>query len=151
MYVDYVNKFSQPTVVFNGYQAGQSTKDTTHLRRSGGVVGAQANFDCSTPVASKKEHFLAHANNKQLFVDMLSQQLEAADCHVLQAEGDADVLIAKTAVASAADSPTTLIGEDTDLLVLLIYHADLNHCTCSRPRRRARSSESGTSIGFKDP
>jgi len=47
------------------YEAGPSTKDTTHLRRSGGVVGAKVNFDGSTPVASKKEHFLAHANNKR--------------------------------------------------------------------------------------
>lgn len=56
---------------------------------------------------------------------MLSQKLDAADCHVLQGEGDADALIAKTAVACAAESPTTVIGEDTDFLVLLICHADL--------------------------
>ena len=87
-------------------------------------LSCKANFDGSTPVASKKERFLAHANNKQRFVDMLSQKLEAADCHVLQAVGDADVLIANTAVASAAESPTTVIGEDTDLLVLLICHTD---------------------------
>lgn len=124
MYVNYVKKFPQPTIVFDGYEAGPSTKDTTHLRRSGGVVGAKVNFDGSTPVASKKEHFLAHANNKQRFVDMLSQKLEAAGCHVLQAVGDADVLIANTAVARAAESPTTVVGEDTDLLVLLICHAD---------------------------
>lgn len=60
MYVDYVKKFRQPTIVFDGYEAGPSTKDSTHVRRSGGVVGAKANFDGSTPVASKKEHFLAH-------------------------------------------------------------------------------------------
>ena len=124
MYVDYVKKFPQHTVVFDGYEAGPSKKDTTHLRRSGGVVGARVNFDGTTPLASKKEHFLAHASNKQRFVDMLSQKLEAANCHVLQAEGDADVLIAKTAVSIAAENPTTVIGEDTDLLVLLICHAD---------------------------
>lgn len=124
MYVDYVKKFRQPTIVFDGYEAGPSTKDTTHLRRSGGVVGAKIYFDGSTSVASKKEHFLAHANNKQRFVDTLTEKLVAADCHVLQAVGNADVLIAKTAVSRAAESPTTVIGEDTDLLVLLIYHAD---------------------------
>ena len=62
-------------------------------------MGAKVNFDGSTPVASRKEHFPAHANNKQRFVDMLSQKLEAAGCHVLQAVGDADVLIANTAVS----------------------------------------------------
>ena len=55
MYVNYIKKFPQPTIVFDGCEAGPSTKDTTHLRRSGGVVvGAKVNFDGSTPVASKK-------------------------------------------------------------------------------------------------
>jgi len=124
MYVNYIKKFPQPNIVFDGYEAGPSTKNTTHLWRSGGVVGAKVNSDGSTPVASKKEHFLAHANNKQRFVDMLSQKLQTAGCHVLQAVGDADVLIANTAVARAAESPSTVVGEDTDLLVLLICHAD---------------------------
>ena len=114
---------------------------------------------------------------------MLSQKLEAADCHVLQAVGDDDVLIANTAVASAAESTTTVIGEDTDVLVLLITGItvtpvlsklfesvllsiygkalqsdhlqltliqNLTHSTCSLTRRGARSSESGTSTGFRD-
>jgi len=110
MYVNYIKKFPQPTIVFDGYEAGPSTKDITHLRRSGGVVGAKVNFNGSTPVASKKEHFLAHANNKRRFVDMLSQKLQAAGCHVLQAVGDADVLTANTAVARAAESPTKVVG-----------------------------------------
>ncbi|KAA0187373.1 hypothetical protein HAZT_HAZT009519 [Hyalella azteca] len=31
MYVDFVRKFQQPTIVFDGYMAGPSTKDITHL------------------------------------------------------------------------------------------------------------------------
>ena len=41
---------------------------------------------------------------------------------MLQSKGDADVLIVKTAVDSAVTHPTVLIGDDTDLLVLLCYH-----------------------------
>ncbi|KAA0201573.1 hypothetical protein HAZT_HAZT003881 [Hyalella azteca] len=52
---------------------------------------------------------------------MLSQKLVSAGCHVIQAEGDADVLIAKTAVECANECSTTVIGEDTDLLILLIF------------------------------
>ena len=40
----------------------------------------------------------------------------------LQAEGDADVLIVKTAIDSAVTHPTVLVGDDTDPLVLLCYH-----------------------------
>ncbi|VDI69502.1 Hypothetical predicted protein [Mytilus galloprovincialis] len=38
------------------------------------------------------------------------------------ASADADVLIAKTAVESSISHPTILLGEDTDLLVLLLYY-----------------------------
>ena len=40
----------------------------------------------------------------------------------MQAEGDADVFIVKTAVDSAMTHPTVRVGDDTDLLVLLCYH-----------------------------
>ena len=43
-------------------------------------------------------------------------------CNVIQAPGDADVIIVKTAVESANLYSTALIGEDTDLLILLLYH-----------------------------
>ena len=38
--------------------------------------------------------------------------------------GDADVLIATTAVSTSTRHATTVIGEDTDVLVLLYHHAD---------------------------
>lgn len=41
------------------------------------------------------------------------------------ADADADVLIALTAIESAKTKPTVLLGEDTDLLVLLLHHADV--------------------------
>ena len=47
---------------------------------------------------------------------------------VIQAEGDADVDIVKTAINMSALRPTTLIGEDTDLLDLLLFHADVFKC-----------------------
>lgn len=47
-------------------------------------------------------------------------------CTVIQTEGDADVDITKAAVNSALEHSTTLIGEDTDLLILLLHFADAN-------------------------
>ena len=61
----------------------------------------------------------------------------------MQAEGDADVLIVKTAVDSTVTHPTVLVGDDTDLLVLLCYHrkADPNDLYF-RQKPRANSRES---------
>ena len=54
---------------------------------------------------------------------MLGDHLRESGCKVLHATGDADVLIAQTVVNCAAVGATNLVGEDTDLLVLLCYHA----------------------------
>ncbi len=43
MYVDYVENFT--TIMFDGYEIGPSTKNNTHLRRSGGVMSVNVNFD----------------------------------------------------------------------------------------------------------
>ena len=52
-----------------------------------------------------------------------------SECQVLHAQWGADTLIASTAVSRAVNKTTVVIGEDTDLLVLLLHHADLR----SRP------------------
>ena len=51
---------------------------------------------------------------------MLSRCLQQNNCPRYQAKGDADLLIVKTAVESAQVMNTVLVGEDTDLLVLLL-------------------------------
>ena len=59
----------------------------------------------------------------------------------LQARGDADVLIVQTAIAAAAHAETVLVGDDTDLLVLLIYHeSNIAHNIYFRPEHK-RGSE----------
>lgn len=111
------------------------------------------NFDGGMVIKSKKEHFLAHSTNKQKFVNMLSNQLQEAGCRTIHAEGDAEVLIAQTAVSSAIHGATSVI-EDTDLLVLLCFHADLQSfplflyiLTKGRPARRCGS---GKYNGYRD-
>ena len=73
----------------------------------------------------KKEQFLANKTNKQHFIDMLSTKLRAENCQTHHAAGDADLLIVQKAVESAATIDTVLIGDDTDLLILLIYNTKL--------------------------
>ena len=125
-YVEYIQqKFTNPIVVFYGYNAGPGTKDTAHLRRTKGLIGPKVNFVGSMPLKTKKQHFLSNCENTERFIDMLSSKLQEHGVKTLHAESDADLLIVQTAVDSAANSATTAGGEDTDLLVLLCLHADV--------------------------
>ena len=69
---------------------------------------------------------------------MLCQSLELVGCSTRHAKGDADALIVETTVQSAMSCETTLVGDDTDLLVLLCLqqyvfaHAILGCDTTSR-------------------
>jgi hypothetical protein len=74
----------------------------------------------------KKEEFLRNKENKQRFIDMLGRRFEQCGCHVVNASGDADVLIVKTAVAATHKYETVLIGDDTDLLVVMCYYHPRN-------------------------
>lgn len=123
MYVDYVmRKYSQATVVFDGYMDGPSIKDMTHKRRTGGRTGPTVHFHGQTLLCSKKEDFLRNKENKQRFISMLGSKLETAGCTVLYAKGDADTMIVKAAVECSMQINTVVVGDDTDLLVLLCYH-----------------------------
>lgn len=53
---------------------------------------------------------------------MLSAELVKQDCQTFHAEGDADLLIVQKAVESCLREDTALVGDDTDLLILLVHH-----------------------------
>ena len=55
-------------------------------------------------------------------IDLISEKLRGKGCTVINAPGDADVQIVKAAILSSMTHSTTLIGEDTDLLVLLLHY-----------------------------
>ena len=122
MYV--IRKYGRAIVVFDGYSDKLSTKDCAHMRRSGGTIGVTVHFTSNIALQTKKEEFLSNKHTKQRFTALLSQRLEQAGCEIHQARGDADVLIVLTALTSAVKQETVLVGDDTDQLVLLIYHAN---------------------------
>ena len=74
----------------------------------------------------KKERFLSNNKNKQKFLNMLKRKLLEQGYDVHSAEEDADLLIVLTAVELAENLCTVLIGDNTDLLVLLCHYAKLN-------------------------
>ncbi len=117
------NSYGENTViVFDGYKT-PSIKDVTHMRRVK-IPGPQVTFDSSMVCKLKREDFLSNVENKENFIKMLGENLEKAGHIILYAEGDADVLIVKTAVDSARSRSTICVGDDTDLLVLLLFHAE---------------------------
>lgn len=115
-------KAASVTVVFDGYRSGASTKDMTHQRRSKGKVGPR-DFTQSMPLRCKKETFLTNNGNTQDSIGLLATKLQMSDIQTLDADGDADLLIAKTGEEFARAGVTHVIGEDTDILVLLCHHA----------------------------
>ena len=126
LYVTYVTKrYQGATIVFDGYENGPSIKDAAHQRRSGSKIGLSVNFTTKTVNNLKKDEFLANKRNKQRFINLLSESLTEAGCKSIHASGDADVLIVQTAVKSATTSDTVVVGDDTDLLVLLCFYSDM--------------------------
>ena len=76
---------------------------------------------------SNKEDSLSNQANKQPLIRLISERMRERGCHVIQAKEDADVDIVKAAVSMASSKTTTLIGEDTDLLVLLLQYTPNNN------------------------
>ena len=72
----------------------------------------------------KKQVFLSNKTNKQSFVDSLANSLENAGHEVFQSPDDADLDIVFRAIDEVSSGDTVLVGDDTDLLVLLNHYFD---------------------------
>ena len=107
--------------MFDRYSGNASTKDITHLRRSKGKLGRPVLFTENTVFNMKKDEFLLNLKNKQCFLEMLTAEMNTVGMYAIQSSGDADTLIITTAVDIVNSKPTVVIGEDTDLLILLIH------------------------------
>ena len=60
-------------------------------------------------------------------ITLISAALIGKGCHVIQSPGDADVDIAKATVERSRHCTTTLVGEDTDLLILLRHYSSTDN------------------------
>ena len=114
-------KYGNAIVVLDGYD-DMSTKNMTHQRRTAGKAEATVTLTENMKVTLKKKSFLANPKNKQRFISMPSRFLQQDICPTYHTEGDVDVLIVKTAVESVRERNTVLVGDDTDLLVLLCFY-----------------------------
>ena len=111
-------KYRKAIIVFNGYPS-TSTKSMTQERRTGGKVGATITFTDDIKLTMKKDHFLANKSNKQSFIHMVSRYLKQTNCHYYFT-ADADLLIVNKGVESSRTLNTMQVGNDTDLLILLL-------------------------------
>ena len=89
--------------------------------------GKKISFNVEMSLSVTKDVFLTDTTNKQRFIALLGDELSKNNCIVYYAKSDADFLIVQKAVETAEYSNTVVLGDDTDLLVLLIYHTKLNH------------------------
>ena len=87
--------------------------------------GVCISFDRDMNLTVAKDVFLSNSENKQRFIKFLGETLEALGCTVFHDSGDADLLIVQKAVESASCVETVLVGDDTDLLVLLLHHVPM--------------------------
>ena len=123
MYFSYVtSNYGTCIVVFDGYANSPSTKDCAHFRRCGGRMGDEVYSDFKIKLHKKKENFLSNPKNKQRLILMMGGSLERAGCIVHHARGDADLLIAKTAIATAQQYHTVVLAGDPDIFILLIHY-----------------------------
>ena len=128
-YVDYVKRhFGQAVVDFESYTDKPTTKNCTELKRTKVLSCPNIEFSPNMKMVKSKEKIFISPKNKQHFIGLLTERLANSGGQVLHAQDDADVLVVQTALSCAETLSTTLIGNDTDLLVLLLYHTKLDAC-----------------------
>ena len=73
-----------------------------------------------------KDYYLSNSSNKQSFINMLSRHHQKVGCNTHHSQADADLLIVQTAVESVRRASTVLVGDDTDVLILLCYYTEIS-------------------------
>ena len=75
-----------------------------------------------------RKNFWEVPQDKQRFIDLLTERLANSGCKVQHAQDDARVLVVRTSVSCAETLLPNLIRNDTNILVLLQYHARIDAC-----------------------
>ena len=109
--------------VFDDYGNGASTKDHEHRRRNKGMTFPYVKIELDVVAHNKQNDFLSNRFNNSQFISILGNRLQTKGFIVHQSSNDADTLIVKCAIELAlAGNVCTVIADDTDILVLLMYY-----------------------------
>ena len=98
-------------------------------------------FNEEMSLSVTKDVFLNDTTNKQRFIALLGAKISKNNCTVYHAKLDAEFLIVQKAVETAEYSNTVVVGDDTDLLVVLIHHTKLIHneiCIILEPKKNSK-------------
>lgn len=123
-YVKYVRRnYGSAFIVFDGYEETLSVKSTEHERRS-----LKNRIACDVVVKEEnqmpyhKERFLSNPRNKSRLISYVSTRLNDDGHSVYICTGDADTMIVSTALDVSKRNATTVVADDTDVAVMLLYH-----------------------------
>ena len=110
--------------MFDGYGSPDSTKQAEQLRRAKKGCSLDILIEDNMKTIVSQDSFLANSSNKSRLMSMLRQECSKKGIQTEQAEAGADVMLASRVIgkASQVSSPVILVGNDTDLLVLLVKH-----------------------------
>lgn len=110
-------------VVFDGYASGPSTKDHEHLRRGLYSSAPDIQISADMPVYENQHSFLSNSKNVHNLIAALEEELVCHGHTVHKADSDADTLIVSSVLELSSDgTQVTVVSDDTDILVLLVYH-----------------------------
>ena len=130
--------YGKPTVGFDGYKSGPTTKDAVHARRNKGTPGPEVQFTPDMVCTTDKLTFMSNDLNKERLIKLLTEKLREAGCEVIQAPADADVLLVNLAMEKALEQDTALVGDDSDLLMQLCSRSsNEEHDIYFRPEPKA--------------
>lgn len=110
-------------VVFDGYHNDSlGVKSYERYRRGETNFTANIDFTEDMLLTVTQKKFLSNIGNKYRFIKMLSRYLQDNNVQVAIAPEDADTLIVNTAIKvnRSMEGHVAVVGNDTDLLVLLV-------------------------------
>jgi len=122
LYLTYItNNFgTNAVIVFDGYdKSSTSTKNMERSRRVK-ITSADILFDEDMVLTVAQTSFLSNIRNKSRLIQMLSSYLISEGYIIKQANDDADTVIVNEAIKRAQNQSVVEVGQDIDLLVLLI-------------------------------
>ena len=143
-------------MVFDGYTNSYSTKLVEQARRYRMKKSTDINFNWETKITTKQEDLLSNVTNKSRLISMLMSKLQDNGINTLQATDDAVMLIVDTAINLSETNLAADIGEDVDLLVLLLGKTPTNRDILLVKPGRGRtettvfSSQELQQLGLKD-
>ena len=108
-------------VIFDGYN--HSTKDHEHRNRQGQGF-REIEVTGNNKVMTSKAKFLSNSQNKNGLIKLIIGACQEIGIAGEQAISDADTLITKRAIESSSEGAVNVIANDTDILILLLYHRE---------------------------